>query len=416
MLLRARILLPVSAPPVENGAVLLSANRVLAVGSWRDLAARAHVPTVDLGPVILLPGLVNAHCHLDYTDMAGLPPQKEFPDWIKGLLALKAAASYTDYAEAWLRGAKMLLRTGTTTVADIEAVPELLPDLWSATPLRVFSFLEMTGVNSGRKPADILREAVAKIKSLHSERGSVGLSPHALYSTTPSLIRQTAALARQRNWRVTTHLAESRSEWEMYDGRNGSMFDWLKGQRDMSDCRGLSPVQQARHCHLLGRDFLAVHANYLDGGDIAALADSGSSVVHCPRSHAYFGHAPFPFQKLRDAGVNICLGTDSLASVIVNGRAKPQLNMFTEMRSFAAAHPDVPPETIARMATQQGARALGREKQVGALFEQGLADLIAIPFQGKAEDAWAAVVHHTGPVAASMIDGQWVHGDVACSS
>jgi cytosine/adenosine deaminase-related metal-dependent hydrolase len=386
------------------------------VGTWRDLSARARPPVVDLGPVILLPGLINSHCHLDYTDMTGLPPQKQFPDWIKGLLALKAAASYTDYAEAWLRGARMLARTGATTVADVEAVPELLPEVWSSTPLRVFSFLEMTGVKSRRKPAEILREAAAKIKSLSSARGSAGLSPHALYSTTPDLLRQTAALARRRRWRLTMHLAESLAEHEMYAGQRGPMFDWLKPQRDMSDCRHRTPVQQARHYGLLGENFLAVHANYLDDADIAALAKSGSSVVHCPQSHAYFGHAPFPFQKLRDAGVNVCLGTDSLASVLVTRRAKPELNMFTEMRTFASAHPDVSPETIVRMATHHGARALGWEKQVGGLFEQALADLIAIPFHGKAEEAWSAAMHHTGPVTASMIDGKWVHGDFGCRS
>jgi cytosine/adenosine deaminase-related metal-dependent hydrolase len=360
--------------------------------------------------------LINSHCHLDYTDMTGLPPQKQFPDWIKGLLALKAAASYTDYAEAWLRGAGMLSRTGVTTVADVEAVPELLPEVWSSTPLRVFSFLELTGVKSHRQPAEILHEAAAKLKSLASARGSAGLSPHALYSTPPDLLRQTAALARRRKWRVTMHVAESLAESEMYTGRRGPMFDWLKRQRDMSDCQHRTPLQQARRYGLLGENFLAVHANYLDDADIAALAESGSSVVHCPQSHAYFGHAPFPFQKLHDAGVNVCLGTDSLASVLMTRRAKPELNMFTEMRTFAAAHPDVSPETIVRMATQHGARALGWEKQVGGIFEHALADLITIPFHGKTEESWSAAVHHTGPITASMIDGKWVHGDHVCKA
>jgi cytosine/adenosine deaminase-related metal-dependent hydrolase len=395
---------------------LVSENRVAAVGAWRDLAARARPAAVDLGQVILLPGLINSHCHLDYTDMTGLPPQKQFPDWIKGLLALKAAASYTDYAEAWLRGAGMLSRTGVTTVADVEAVPELLPEVWSSTPLRVFSFLELTGVKSHRQPAEILHEAAAKLKSLASARGSAGLSPHALYSTPPDLLRQTAALARRRKWRVTMHVAESLAESEMYTGRRGPMFDWLKRQRDMSDCQHRTPLQQARRYGLLGENFLAVHANYLDDADIAALAESGSSVVHCPQSHAYFGHAPFPFQKLHDAGVNVCLGTDSLASVLMTRRAKPELNMFTEMRTFAAAHPDVSPETIVRMATQHGARALGWEKQVGGIFEHALADLITIPFHGKTEESWSAAVHHTGPITASMIDGKWVHGDHVCKA
>jgi cytosine/adenosine deaminase-related metal-dependent hydrolase len=306
----------------------------------------------------------------------------------------------------------MLERTGTTTVADVEAVPELLPEVWSSTSLRVFSFLEMTGVKSRRKPSEILREAAAKIKSLASARGSAGLSPHALYSTMPKLLRETAVLARLRRWRVTMHLAESLAEHEMYAGQRGPMFDWLKRQRDMSDCEGRSPVQQARHDGLLGANFLAIHANYLDEADVAALAKSGSSVVHCPRSHAYFGHAAFPFERLREAGVNVCLGTDSLASVWVTRRAKPELNMFTEMRTFAAAHSGVSPETIVRMGTHHGARALGWEKQAGGLFEQAWADMIAIPYHGRMDEACAAVVHHTGPVTASVIDGKWIHGEI----
>lgn len=148
MILRARIVWPVGRPAIADGAVLLSGKRIAAVGSWPEIKAHAAEPPVDLGAAILLPGLINAHCHLDYTGMTGLPALRQFPDWIKSLLALKAQASYTDYAHAWLAGAAMLARTGSTTVADIEAVPELLPEVWSGTPLRVASFLEVTGVKS----------------------------------------------------------------------------------------------------------------------------------------------------------------------------------------------------------------------------------------------------------------------------
>ncbi len=167
MILRARTVLPVSAPPIENGAVLVAGNRIRTVGSWSDLKSAAGEEIIDLGEVILLPGLVNAHCHLDYTDMAGeLPPPKTFTDWIPLITAAKTAWSYSDYAHSWLRGAHMLVRNGTTTVADIEAMPDLLPEVWDATPLRVFSFLEMTGIRARREPKEILREALEKIDSL----------------------------------------------------------------------------------------------------------------------------------------------------------------------------------------------------------------------------------------------------------
>lgn len=156
MILRARIVWPVGRPAIADGAVVISGRRIAAAGAWADLKAHSAERAVDLGAVALFPGLINAHCHLDYTGMTGLPAPRQFPDWIKALLALKAHAGYTDYAEAWLRGAGMLARTGTTTVADIEAVPELLPEVWTGTPLRVASFLELTGVKSRREPAEIL--------------------------------------------------------------------------------------------------------------------------------------------------------------------------------------------------------------------------------------------------------------------
>ena len=184
LILRARVVLPVCRPPIDHGAVCISGNHIISVGRWRDLSPPARAQVVDLGETILLPGFINAHCHLDYTDMAGqFRPPKSFTDWIKLITTSKAGWSYADYAQSWLRGAQMLLRTGTTTVADIEAVPELLPEVWNATPLRVFSFLEMTGIKSRRQPRAIVQEAVDKITSLPAARGRIGLSPHAPYST-----------------------------------------------------------------------------------------------------------------------------------------------------------------------------------------------------------------------------------------
>ncbi|MGP8199727.1 MAG: amidohydrolase family protein [Limisphaerales bacterium] len=406
MLLRARIVLPISSPPIADGAVLISGNRVAALGPWRELFHSAAAPATDLGEVILMPGLVNAHCHLDYTDMAGQSAPKQFPDWIKGLIARKAAASYADYAQAWLHGAAMLLRAGVTTVGDIEAVPELLPEVWSSTPLRVGSFLEMTCVRSRRDPDAILQEAAAKIAALRPERGFAGLSPHALYSTTPDLLRASAELAARHHWRVTMHVAESVDEFEMYARGRGALFDWLQSQRSMSDCGHGTPVEQVRRYGLLNERFLAIHANYLQPADVEALAQSRSSVVHCPRSHAYFRHQRFPCNELAAARVNVCLGTDSLASVAPE-RPPAELSLFAEMQAFARANPGVAPSAILRLATCNGARALGLEGRIGEIAQNSFADLITIPFSGNIGQAEAAVVQHRGDVDGSMIDGKW---------
>lgn len=408
-ILRARIVWPVRCPPIEAGAVVIHGQRIAAVGRWAGLRARFPGKVQDLGNVILLPGLVNAHCHLDYTHMAGLfPPQRSFCDWIKLITTEKAGWTYSDFANSWLAGAKMLLRSGTTTVGDVEAVPELLPDVWNATPLRVLSFLEMTGVKSRRDPELILREALARVDSLAHPRCSAALSPHAPYSTPPGLLRRTAAAARRRRFRVTTHVAESATEFEMFTRGHGEMFDWLqRNERNMADCGGVSPVQHLARQRALGPHLLAIHVNHLAAGDSRLLARSRTHVVHCPRSHDYFGHAPFPFTRLQRAGVNVCLGTDSLATVRKHPKRELRLDLFLEMRAFAAKHPEVPPPRILEMVTLNPARALGGLGEIGELTRHAQADLIALSFAGNLAEVEAAVVNHSGDVSASMIGGEW---------
>src|ERR1035441_729922 len=409
LLLRARIVLPVSQPPIREGAVLVSGKRIAAVGRWSELSANRRCKTVDLGEAVLMPGLVNAHCHLDYTDMAGhFPPPKVFADWLKLITETKAGWNYSDYAESWLNGARMLVRTGTTSVADIEAVPELLPKVWGGTPLRVFSFLEMIGIKGHRQPQAIVQEAVERIDSLKGFRGRPGLSPHAPYSTVPKLLRLSAQAARRREWRLTTHVAESAMEFEMFARGRGEMFDWLqRSGREMSDCGLGSPVRHLERCGALSERLLAAHANYLANQDAALLAKRNVHVVHCPRCHSYFNHDPFPLRRLVRAGVNVCLGTDSLASIYKARRQSVELSLFEEMRALSRNEPSLSARKIVRMATLNGARALCMGGQIGELAEGAFADLVVLPFAGKSADIYAAVLHHQGDVAASMVAGQW---------
>jgi cytosine/adenosine deaminase-related metal-dependent hydrolase len=287
-------------------------------------------------------------------------------------------------------------------------MPDLLPEVWDATLLRVFSFLEMTGIRAKRDPKEILREAAGKIDSLTHARCSAFLSPHAAYSTLPELLRLTAGLARKRKWRVTTHIGESQEEFEMFQRGKGKMFDWLKrNERDNSDCGLGSPVKHFARHKMLGENLIAAHVNLLAHGDARLLGKHRVHVVHCPRSHAYFRHPPFLRERLANAGVNLCLGTDSLATTRKTGKQKPELNMFEEMRQLAAADKAVSPAEILRMATINGARALGLSGQTGELSENCAADLIAIPDGKTTGYIYETVLTHTGNVIAGMIDGRW---------
>jgi len=408
MLLRARIVLPITRPPLEDGAVRVVGDRIAWAGRWSEVPAGERDNVVDLGEAILLPGLINAHCHLDYTGMAGmLSPQKSFTQWIQGMVALKAAWNPADFANSWRQGAEMLLRSGTTTVADVETVPEHVPQIWAATPLRVISFRELIRLQGGGAGREAVDTAVAEWSAVPDDAGRLGLSPHAPYTTTKELLEAAAAAAQAHRWLLTTHVAESEEEFEMFMYRHGPMYDWLKGQRVMDDCGVGSPVQHLERCGYLEANFLAVHVNYLWRHDAGILGRNQVSVAHCPRSHDYFRHLKFSCEDLEQAGVNICLGTDSLATVRKVAHEPLELSLFAEMRMLAAQASGLAPEQILNMATVNGARALRRQGQLGEITEHAAADLIALPFTGSAKDVFHAIVHHEGPVSASMIGGRW---------
>jgi cytosine/adenosine deaminase-related metal-dependent hydrolase len=401
--------MPLAGPPIPNGWVEIQGRVVAGLGSW-DVSHPPSLEVVDLGEVVLLPGLVNAHCHLDYTCMAGLlpSPSSGFAGWIKGMNALRGSFSDSDYEQSWLEGAGMLLRSGCTTVADHEGIPSILAKVRSRTRLRVHSFIELIGIRKEKAPEDTLNQALVALAGVPDDFGSVQASPHAPYSTTPEILRLAAALARQRGWHLSVHLAESREEFDMFKHRKGPLFEWLESQRDMGDCSGCTPVQAAHRQGILSERTLAVHANYLDDEDIGLLAESKTSVVHCPRSHLYFKHTRFPYDRLAKAGVNICLGTDSLATMEKKPRKKLALDLFAEMRSFLRYHPQSSLEETLKMVTTNGAKALGLSGCIGVLTAGAQADIIALPYTGSVSSAIESIIFNKEGLTACMVGGTWI--------
>lgn len=412
VLLRGRYVLPTPGNVIEDGALFVHQGRVAAAGLWKHLAAEhSQATTIDLGDVVILPGLVNAHCHLDYTAMAGyFPPQKSFSDWIKLIKETKLGWDKGDYLQSWVKGARMLVNTGTTTVGDIEAVPELLPKAWKTTPLKVISFLEMIGLSPARSPSEVLGSALSVARRMRKHVARLGLSPHAPYSTTPELLRLTADEASRRGWRIAIHAAESEPEYHMFRKARGELHDWIaRSGRPMQDCAlRQSPIRHVINSGLAGDNVMMVHANYLARGDATELAARGIHVVHCPRSHEYFRHRRSPLRSLLKAGVNVALGTDSLASVYRRRGQTVQLSMFAEMRTLHAAHSWLRPGRLLEMATRNGALALGQENQIGKLAPGFCADLICLSFTGKKSQLFETILEHRGTVRGSMIGGKWV--------
>lgn len=399
MLLRARVVLRISQPPIEDGFVRVVKNRVTTVGAWADAPDE---PVIDLGEVILLPGLVNAHCHLDYTDFVGaIPPPKSFTDWIDAIVDLKADVDDAAHANSWRHGADQCLRHGTTTLGNIESRPDQLPHLWPATPLRVVSFFELILFKPESNAAQAVEDAENWQAANPPPQGGVGLSPHAPYTTNTDLLETCSRKAGP----LAIHLAESIDEHEMFCHGRGRMFDRLAAAgRDNSDCWFNSPIAHAAAHGVLRANTLAIHANYLSETDVQHLVKSRASVVHCPRSHEYFAHEAFNEAALSKAGINLCLGTDSLATT---REREAELSLFDEMRQHAGSFPSLNAVTILHRTTLNAAAALGMVGEIGEICEGAFADLITIPFTGNVNGAVEAVVWHEGVVQSVMVDGQW---------
>lgn len=410
VLLRARWVFPVASPAIEDGAVRLKEGQIVEVGRWADLSGPGIMPCEDLGERALLPGLVNAHCHLDYTCLAGeIPPSASFTGWIQSMKAAKDTRSVAELRASWRAGADMLVRGGVTTVGDAEAFPELLPEVCPATPLRVLSFLELIRIRGDLDPEEPVVQALETITKLEETGLRCGLSPHAPYSTTPALLAACAKAARRHGLRQVIHLAESHEEFDMFMQRRGELCEWLLANgRDCADCGRGSPVAQVAAAGLLGPEVAAIHVNYLAPGDVTALGESGTHVVHCPRSHEYFGHTPFPFTELRAAGVSVSLGTDSLATVRTERGFLPKLDLLAEMAAFRRNHPDVHAAEVLRMATVNAARALGLEGEAGVIVPGVRADLFHVPATGDATEVLESLVSDQARPGGVMIGGRWV--------
>ena len=360
MILRAKWVLPVSQPPIEDGAVVVAGNLITAVGRWRDLAGNG---ARDLGEVALLPGLINAHCHLDYTDMRGLLPWRgEFFDWIHRITALKKRWSAEQYRQSIRHGLAEAVATGTTTLVNAggsgEAVVESACRVWWCVEL-----VDLVWSEESRRRA----EAAERWVATHQP---AGLAPHASYTVSEQLYRLAAKMAREQGWLLTTHVAETRDE-------------------------------DRRWHAALGANCLAAHANWITDAEAAEMARTQTSVVHCPRTHRFFERPPAPVELWRQYGVNVCLGTDSLAS-------NESLDLRAEMREFARAWPQVPAEGILEMVTVNPARVLsqtGRGRKpapTGTLEVGAVADLIAVPAPG---ETYASVVTGTDAVNFVMVEG-----------
>ena len=360
-ILTARLVLTSSRTSYERGGVLVHSGQIAKVLDSPLAVERAVRETgaelTDLGDRVLTPGLVNAHAHLELSDTRGrLDGSGSFPDWIQSLLMLRAELGDARREQAFESGARELASSGCTLVADIDSCG-LASAGCGSKALRVVAYREALDIG------DVSRRR-AVLATLAEDDSLEAVSPHAPYSVSPELAESLGGLTEKRNLQLGVHWSETMEENEWLEFGRGPFAELLGSGLDSPRRTGLELLRDSGLLH----DRVALyHGNHPGPNEIDLVRDSGASLVHCPGTHAFFGREAFPLERWRHAGVNVALGTDSLAS-------NESLDMLRELRLLRASFPSLQPDECFRMATENGARALGLADKAGSLRAGAWAD------------------------------------------
>ena len=376
-LLSAPWVLPVAGPPIPDGALLVADGRIEAVGPRSAVRGTADDAPEDAFPgAALLPGLVNVHTHLEFSALRGtLPEGRGFLPWVLALIERKRSLEAPWYRASVQEGIGALLRAGTTCVGEVTSAG-VSPALLRESGLRGVIYWEVLGPDPAAAAVIAAKTAAALAELAALLRGSpltAGLSPHALYSTTPAL---RAALRRLRDfgsWPAAIHAAESREEVDFIQEGVGPLWEALLKPLGIPEPEGhgVGPLALLEAEGWLGRGTVVIHAVQAEPADAARLARTGAAVACCPRSNAALGVGVPPLSTLHRAGVRLGLGTDSLASV-------PSLSLWDEVRAARALFPELPARDWLRMLTLGGAEVLGLADRIGSLTPGKEADCIAV--------------------------------------
>ena len=370
-----RYLLPIAAPPIEDGALLVDGGRILDVGSRSELRKTSQgAKEIDFGDAVLIPPMVNAHTHLelsffnDWLNTTGeVEAPRDFVDWILRLIRVRRNIDLSQFRDSLAWGLEESLRSGTGAIGDIlTTLPGV--DVYQESPLYGKVYAEVLGHDAGVVSGRL--EAIESMLDRPPGKAlNWGLSPHAPYTLSSSIMDQVFAFSAEQSLQSSIHLAESADETRFVSERKGAIAEKLyaaaKWDPATESVTGCSPVQALCRTGRLRRNDLLVHGIQVDDADIALIKRTGCHVALCPRSNAALDVGKAPVVDYLKADVQLSLGTDSLASA-------PSLSIWHELafaRSWFAG--DVSPRKWLEIATLGGARALGLQGRIGQLAAGG---------------------------------------------
>lgn len=401
-LLNAKWIIPIDDANsiLENHSVALKDGKIVDIVSSNIAQQRYSAKEViELNEHVLMPGLVNAHTHSPMTLMRGLADDLALMDWLNHHI-WPAEAKFMD--EDYIRDGSMIafaemIRSGTTCFNEHYFYPEVLADTAQSVGLRAaIGLIVMSIPNAYAKTeSEYLSKAKATLDTAnYNELISFAMAPHGPYTTTDDVLKKMSDMATAHQLPIHMHMHESSDEIE------GSIKEY-----------GLRPLARMEQLGILNSRFQCVHMTQVDSSDVAILKQSGAHVTHCPESNLKLASGYAPIQMLLNQGINVCLGTDGAAS-------NNDLDMFGEMRTAAmigktiANDPTALPATTAlRMATINGARALGLEKKIGSLETGKAADIIAVSMDAlNCQPIFNPISHLVYAVNSRQVSDVWVAG------
>lgn len=384
----ARWVVPVSRPPLPNATVVEQGGRIVYVGPRSSAPPGADV---ELGEVALVPGLVNAHTHLELTVMRGFLEDLAFRAWIVRLTkARRDVLSFEALVESARAGIAEGLLAGVTTYADTTESGAPFVAL-REMGVRGIAYQEVFGPDPAQC-ADSLAGLRAKVSAARGDETALvrlGVSPHAPYSVSDELFEATADYSRTESLPIAVHIAESEDEFRFVTEAAGEWADDHRRRGVPVAVRGASPITVLERTGVLAARPLLIHCVRVAEADVASIARHGCAVAHCPASNAKLGHGIAPLTDLLEATVRVGLGSDSVAS---NNRMdlldEARLAVLMQ-RVRTGRHDAVSASAALELATLGGARALGLDRDIGSLDVGKSADLVAFPLH----DARSAPVY-----------------------
>lgn len=396
---RADWILPISRDPLRDGWVGVESGRIVALGCGDAGEA------VDLGRAVILPGLVNAHTHLELSYLRNrVPPVGHFIDWVRQVMRRRREypdPDHPDIVEAARAGIREARAAGTAAVGDISNTLVTAP-LLAEVGLPAVVFYELLKFDEP-DPAGRVQRARQQLDALPSTGGvRMAIAPHAPYSVSPGLFRAIRSdLDRHPHAPSSVHLGESIEELEFIRTGGGpwrTLLQELGVWTDAWKAPGTTPAAYLADTGFLDRRVLAVHGVHFTASDLARLAAIGVTVVSCPRSNRHVGTGPPPLEAFYASGLAVAFGTDSLASV-------EDLNLFGELAEARRLAPGVPARRLLESATLTGARALGFARELGSIEPGKRAALVAVSLPERVADVEEYLLSGITPAAIRWLDG-----------